>query len=567
MGSRPGLSGSVSFSAAAIGLEDGMVEWAETGRPRLAAIDVGTNTIRLVVAEVEPDGGYRVLDDEREMTRLGQGLGASGRIGRGPFERSLDALCKMRAIADGFGVKELRVVATSAVREAANGLEFRKEARRRCRIRLEVISTEEEAQLAFKSVSRLFQLDGRGIAVVDIGGGSVEVVLAAGGVIHQVHSLPLGAVRLTERYVRSDPLADRHWKKLRRRIDRAIRAEIGRPPFVPEVMIGSGGTFTNLGEMVQCEREGRLTQIRGYEVTRGDLVQLLARLRDANLAQRRRMCGLNPKRADIILAGAASVTRLAKHLKTRNILVNDRGIRDGLLVSMIEELGAAGGEPTPPAQGRMEWIREFARRCHANERHGNHVARLAVRIWDQLQGPFELRAGGRDVLEAAGLLHDVGYLINHAQHHKHAYHLIMHGDLRGFSPGEIELIANVARYHRRAIPRKSHENFGRLDVRDRHMVRQLGGILRVSAALDRTHGQVVEDVRVSVTDARVRLQLVTRGVAEVELSDARRKSGLFEKAFDTRLTVGVARPAKRTAVRKRGAPKVKAGKGGEGADG
>ena len=530
-----------------------MIEWAKEEGPRLAAIDVGTNTIRLVVAEVEPGGGYRVLDDEREMTRLGQGMGASGRIARGPFERSLDALCRMRQIADGFGVQELRVVATSAIREAANGLEFRREARRRCRLRLEVISTEEEAQLAFKSVNRLFQLGGRAVAVVDIGGGSLEVVLAAGGVIHQVHSLPLGAVRLTERYVRSDPIAKRHWKKLRRAIDRAIGEQIAGLPFVPEVMVGSGGTFTNLGEMVQCEREGRMTQIRGYEVTRGDLVQLLARLRDSDLAQRRRMCGLNPKRADIILAGAAAVTRLAKRLETRNILVNDRGIRDGLLVSMIEELEGAGGEPTPPAQNRMEWVREFARKCHANERHGNHVARLAVRVWDQLQGPFELSPGGRDLLEAAALLHDIGYLINHAKHHKHAYHLIMHGDLRGFSPGEVELIANIARYHRRAVPRKSHENFRRLDARDRELVRQLGGILRVAAALDRTHTQAVEDVRVRVVDDRVRLRLVTRGTADVELNDARRKSGLFEQAFATPVLIGMARPVKHAARPRSGA--------------
>lgn len=525
------------------GVEDGMVESAVTGRPRLAAIDVGTNTIRLVVAEVEPDGGYRVLDDEREMTRLGQGLGRSGRIARGPFERSLDALCKMRAIADGFGVKELRVVATSAIREASNGLEFRKEARRRCRIRLEAISPEEEAHLAFRSVNHLFQLDGRAIAVVDIGGGSLEVVLAAGGVIHHVHSLPLGAVRLTERYVRSDPLSDRHWKKLRKAIDGAIEDEIDRPPFVPEVMIGSGGTFTNLGEMVQCEREGRLTQIRGYEISRGDLVRLLGRLRETPLAARRRMCGLNPKRADIILAGAATIARLAKRLGTRSILVNDRGIRDGLLLSMVEELGVAGAQPGLPASDRMAWVRDFARKCRSNERHCNHVAMLAVRMFDQLQEAYELPAAGRDLLEAAALLHDVGYLINHAQHHKHAYHLIMHGDLRGFAPGEIELIANVARYHRRAAPKKSHEQFQRLDPKDRLLVRQLSGILRVAEGLDRTHSRSVQDVRVRVGESRIRLRLETAGPAGVEIADATRMGRLFERVFEAPLVIEAARPA------------------------
>jgi exopolyphosphatase/guanosine-5'-triphosphate,3'-diphosphate pyrophosphatase len=286
-------------------------------RPRLAAIDVGTNSIRFVVAEVEPDGNYRVLDEEREMTRLGRGLFETGRIGRGPMERSLEALAKMRAIADGFGVQELRVVATSAVREAANGREFRREATRRCKVSIDVISPDEEAQLAFKSVMRHFALEERSFAVVDIGGGSVEVILAAAGMVNQVHSLPLGAVRLTERYVKSDPLKPKHWNKLRRAIDKSIKAEIGRPPFATEVMVGSGGTFTNLGEMVQCEREGRVSQVRNYAITRADLKRLLDRLRETPLGSRRKLCGLNPKRADIIVAGTASIARLAKRLRPR----------------------------------------------------------------------------------------------------------------------------------------------------------------------------------------------------------------------------------------------------------
>lgn len=515
------------------------------GRPRLAAIDVGTNSIRLVIAEVDEDGSYRVLDEEREMTRLGRGLYAGGRLGRRPMERSLDALCKMRAIADGYGVRDLRIVATAALREAANGRDFRREAMRRCGVKLEVIGAEDEAQLAFKSVRRHFQLDNRSVAVVDIGGGSVEVILAAGSVVHQVYSLPLGAVRLTERYHRSDPIKKKHWKKLKRAIDDTIDDVIGKPPIRPEIMVGSGGTFTNLGEMAQCEREGRVTQIRGYSVSRAELVHLRDRLRETPLGARRHLPALNPKRADIIVSGAATVVRLAKKLGTQQVLINDRGIRDGLIVSMIEDL-AGGPQPSPQSvQDRMEWVREFARQCRSNVRHCDHVSRIAVQLFDQLREPFELPSAGRDLLEAAALLHDVGYLINHAQHHKHAYHLIMHGDLRGFSPGEIELIANVARYHRRALPKKSHGNFNRLDKTDRRLVRQLAGILRVADGLDRTHAQAVHGVQVRCDDETVRLTVQADQNPSIELEDARRKGRLFERALGVTLEVKWARARRR----------------------
>src|SRR5574341_450200 len=214
-----------------------------TDRPRLAAIDVGTTSVRLVVAEVEPDATYRVLDEEQDMTRLGRGLYRSGRLGHVPMERSLEALGKMKAIVDGFAVRELRAIATSAVREASNGRQFCREAWRRHRLRLEVISADEEAQLAFQSVAHAFPLEGQSTAVVDIGGGSAEVVLTLGGVVERIHSLPLGAVRLTERWVRSDPLKPRHWRKLKRAIDGVIKSVIGKPPFSADVMIGSGGTF------------------------------------------------------------------------------------------------------------------------------------------------------------------------------------------------------------------------------------------------------------------------------------------------------------------------------------
>src|SRR5262245_22378002 len=395
---------------------------------RLGAIDIGTNSIRLIVAEVEPDGGYRVLDEEREMTRLGHGLFARGRLASEPIERSLAALARMKVIADGFMVAELRAVATSAVREAANGRAFCQEVRRRCGLRVEIISGEEEAQLTMRSALRHFDLAGRSVAIVDIGGGSMEVTLTAGAVVDEVLTLPLGAVRLTERYGGDDTLSPRRWRRLRKAIDRTLDLTLRKPPFHPEIMVGSGGTFTNLAQMVQVEREGDARNVQGYAMSRADVVHLLHRLRATPLAERRETAGLNPKRADIIVAGAAAVSRLAKRLGTQQILVNTGGLRDGLLLAMIEEHVPHESPDTARRPHRLDSVRAFARQCRSSERHCQQVARLATQVFDGLADRFGVAPEGRELLEAAALLHDIGYVINHAKHHKHAYHLILHGD-------------------------------------------------------------------------------------------------------------------------------------------
>src|SRR5439155_376638 len=403
--------------------------------PRLAAVDIGTNSMRLVIAEVQPDGSYRVLDQDREMTRLGRGLYASGRIGDGPMEQSLQTL-------------------------------------------------------------------GR-----------------------------LGAVRVSERYCKSDPLRRKHWKALRRGIDDAIDEKMGKPPFAAEVMIGSGGTFTNLAEMAQLERDGKVVHARDYAISRAEVVRFLDRLRETPLEARRQIAGLNPRRADIMVAGVAAIARLMRRLGTQRVLVNDRGIRDGVLLSMIDDLYPTASPPRAPVADRMDVVRRFARKCHSNERHCEQVATLAASIFDALKDAYALPASGRDILQAAALLHDIGYLINHEKHHTHAYHLIMHGDLRGFSSREIELIANVARYHRRAPPKKTHANFARLDRGERRLVRRLSGVLRVADGLDRAHGQVLQGVRCRVGDGWVRMLVRATRDPAIELEDAKRKATLFERAF------------------------------------
>jgi len=303
--------------------------------PRVAAIDLGTNSVRLIVAEVEGPDSYQVLDDERVQTRLGFRLTETSRLDPERAERTLDALERMRAIAGGFEVEELRAVGTAALREAENGLAFVAAAKARFGLEIEIISPEEEAELAMRSVRNHFPLGEGAAAIVDIGGGSMEVVFTTAGTIVEVHSMPLGAVRLTEQFVDSDPVSAADWRRMRAGIDQVLRDYIGKPPFPTPELIGSGGTFTAVGSLAMHDRQGEIGSVQGYALTTAELEHQLRRLREAPLARRRGFPGLNADRADIIVAGTVAVARLAQLLDVRRIVVNDRGIRDGLLLEMI----------------------------------------------------------------------------------------------------------------------------------------------------------------------------------------------------------------------------------------
>ena len=500
----------------------------DAGLGRVAAIDLGSNSVRLIVAEVDGPDSYRVLDDEREQTRLGHNLHETGRIDPENAERTLEALERMQAIAGRFGVAELRAVGTAALREADNGPAFVKAARDRFGLDIEVIDAEEEAELAMRSVRRNFPLGDGAAAIVDIGGGSVEVVFTTAGMVNEVHSLPLGAVILTERYVDSDPISAVDWRRLRAGIDRELKRYIGKPPFPTPDIIGSGGTFTAIASLAMHDRQGELGPVQGYSMTRAELEHQLRRLREAPLSQRRRLPGLNADRADIIVAGAAAVARLAKRLDASRIMINDRGIRDGLLLEMISRRTPHTAGPT----NRLDAARIFARKCHSNARHCEHVAKLADNLFDGLLAAADLAPEDGELLAAAALMHDVGYLIRHSGHHKHAYHLIRHSDLDGFSGYELELIANIARYHRRAHPSKSHESWKRVRKPDRDRVRRLAGMLRLADGLDRTHTQNVRSVGVNeVTEQHLSLNVAANQDPWVEIGDARRKSALLEEAL------------------------------------
>ncbi len=503
---------------------------------RLAAIDIGTNSIRLIVAEPLRGGTYRILDEEKESTRLGEKLSKTGRLDPQAIEKSLAALRRMKQIAEGFQISELKTIATCAVREATNGEEFCRRAREELGIEIEVIGAQREAQLAFASVQRAFDLAGQHVAVVDIGGGSTEIVLAFGSLIEAVYTTQLGAVRLSE--VHGDAASNESFHELMAAIDRQLRKHTKNPVFVPHILFGSGGTFTSLAAMIMASKGQDGIPMRGYQVSRAEVRHLLDRIRKIPLKDRAGVPGLSLDRADIIVAGLAIVDRIMDRFEINTVQVHNRGVRDGLLLSMIDRSDHPLGVNVEKPHDRETALERLAASCGCELAHGRHVAKLAGSIFTQLAAEYELNPLDRALLEAAARLQDVGYLIDYDQHHKHSYHLILHSRLESFQPNELELIANVARYHRGADPKRKHGNFRQLSARDQQRVRQMAAVLRVAGGLDRSNTQQVSDVSVEFGgEDEMTLRLAAAQFPEVDIWGARKRSQLFEKAFDTSLRI------------------------------
>ncbi|WP_027715457.1 Ppx/GppA phosphatase family protein [Desulfuromonas sp. TF] len=502
---------------------------------RLAAIDIGTNSIRCIIVEVTETGDFRVLDDEKAMVRLGEGLSGTGAISPAAAERGREALARMSKIIAGLGVEVVEAVATSAVRKASNGREFLAGIESETGLRVRIIDGAEEAELAALSAWHHFDMANARYLLVDIGGGSVEVVSAVGSHIEEITSLELGAVFLTEKFLSKDPIPDKDFARMRKHIRREMGRSLGEREFPVQYLIGSGGTMTSIGGMAMAMRKERYDSVHGYEVLHSEVVHLLAMLQRKSCKERRAVPGLSPDRADIIVAGVAVVAELMRLSGTNVLKVNERGIREGLILRSLRKHGFLNWRRKP-----RDWLTsvgDFARSCHVDENHGEQVARLALRIFDGLAGPHALDERSRQLLEAACVLHDVGYFISYSMHHKHSYHLIRYASLFDFTPREKELIANLARYHRKGLPKKKHENFANLSPEDQNLVKKLGGILRLADGLDRRRGGQVRDLECVLDKGRFTIRLHGDEDLSVEIYGGHAKGDLFEAAFGCELVL------------------------------
>jgi exopolyphosphatase/guanosine-5'-triphosphate,3'-diphosphate pyrophosphatase len=502
---------------------------------RLAAIDIGTNSIRSIVVEVDKPGTFRVLDDEKATVRLGEGLHDTGMISAVASERAIAALLRQKKIIDGYGVKGIEAVATSAVRKAANGAAFVAAVKARAGITVAVISGKEEAELVALSAFNNFDMAGARHLLVDIGGGSLELVTTVERHVEEIFSLELGAVYLSETFLPGEIPAAHN--RLRRHIRKILKQTFpeGKPGV--NALIGSGGTITAIAAMVLAGRKEVFGSAHGYEVLRSDVVHLLAMLQRKSLNELRSVPGLSPDRADIIVAGVTVIDELLEFCQCNLLKVNERGIREGLILRGLRKRGMVAADGSP--RSWRESVLGFAESCHFDRQHALQVARLSMEIFKTLAGPYTLGEKEGRILEAAAILHDVGYFINYSSHHKHSCHLIRHADLFGFTPRERELIANVARYHRKSLPKKKHEEFMRLSVANRQLVSRLGGILRLADGLDRSRTGMVSIAGPTCSSSRLLLRLQGTGDLSVEVYGATSKSDLFCEAFGLKLQLEV----------------------------
>jgi exopolyphosphatase / guanosine-5'-triphosphate,3'-diphosphate pyrophosphatase len=511
---------------------------------RIAAIDLGTNSFHLLVVDAGPDGSFVPLVREKEMLRLGDDVAREGRISRDGSRRALDTLRRFRALADGAGATRVVACATSAFREASNGRRLAAMLAEETGIQARIIDGETEAALIYSAVQASVLMEKGPVLALDLGGGSLEVMVGDSEALWWAGSLPLGVARLSAEVVRNDPPSRGDQRRLRKRIVDLLEPVAGRiadlfdlgAPGGPALAVGSGGTFCDLARMVAYRRLGGIpVSVNQFAFSRLEFLELCEELMETTAAERRRMPGLELRRADLVPAGALLLATAMELFGFDELTVSEWALREGMVLDSLRALHPVDDRPLRTADIRRGSVEALGRRCSWDETHARHVARLALQIFDGSHRLHRLGDDDRELLEYAALLHDIGEHVSVLAQHKHTSYLIQHGRLRGFAPDEVLALAALARYGGRGYPKSAHKPFGSLSPKRRDRVVKLAVILRLAAALDRGHTQVVDSVDVELSGGRLRLRLPSERSCELELWAASRQAPLVERVFGRRL--------------------------------
>lgn len=501
----------------------------------LAALDVGTNSFHLVVARFGDGTAFEVVAREKELVRLGSGSGDMKRLRDDAIDRGIAALQRCRRIAEVHDA-DLWAVATSAVREAENAGEFLARARDEAGVEIEVISGVEEARLIHLGVIQALPVFDRRLVLIDIGGGSTEILVGERGEVLEANSVKLGALRLTRRFFADERLASGAVAACRQHV-RAVLApavrDVRRVGF--DVAVASSGTAEAVAAMVDAARDDAAAPrtFNGFEVTRKEVKAVVKALAGCEtVAERRKLPGVDPARADILLAGAIILEQTMSELAIDHFAFSEYALREGALLDALQRRRGAALHHLHDLRRRS--VLHLADLLDEDPEHSSHVASLALQLFDGTQRWHGEGDDARELLEAAALLANVGLFVAHSSHHKHSYYLIRNSEhLTGFTDHEIEVIAQVARYHRKSAPKPSHPEFAVLRPADQALVRTLAGILRVAIALDRAHTGNVRSV--SVRDSHGTTVLTVTGAPDadvsLELYSARERAGLLEEVL------------------------------------
>jgi len=485
----------------------------------LAAIDVGANAVRLELARPLPDGSLETLHQERDPVRPGEGVFTTGSMSREVADRLIAALRRYATLCRRDGAV-VRAIATSAVREAHNGGEIVRRARAEAGLDLEIVSGREEARLICLGVLHGRPPEARSL-VIDIGGGSTEVATALGEEPTNLWSVAVGAVRLTEMFGAAAKVPSARLGLLRSYAGEAFREGLPEHVRHPRVALGSSGTINAVVSFAAS---------KGRSASSREIARAVDELAGMGIEERRRH--FEPKRAEVVVAGAVILEAAMRRLGLHRLTSVDTGLRNGILVDLLRRRA-----PETSDRSAAEAALALGRRFGFDERHGLQVSALASRLFDDLAALHGLPLAARRVLEAAAVLHDIGVAVSFHRHHKHTFYMVANADMPGFSDRERELVATVARYHRRSTPDRDRNDLAHLSGSEMGMLRKLAALLRVANALDASHQQPVRGVRATARDGVVALRLRTRGPADLELWDVQREARFFREVFRRRIEI------------------------------
>lgn len=510
--------------------------------PPIAAIDVGTHSFHIVIASADFRGNLRIYTRKRKVVRLGSSGGDMKYIEPEAAERGIEALKGFATMAREAKAAVTRAVATSAVREALNKTEFLNRVRQETGIHVEVISGIEEGRLIYLGALSGLPILHKRALVIDIGGGSTETVIGYGGDPVFVHSIKLGAIRLTKRFFHEDSVTNERVRLCRE----YIKGEWS-PTFQSllghgfETVVGTSGTIHALAAMALVAKGKEVPDlINDLPVSREELLSAIeAVLKAPSRRHRQSLPGMDPSRADIIPAGALILEQAILGLNIRDVVVSGSALREGLLFDTIEKQKNLQAHHSL-SHLRSETVHQMCERYKVRKAHTEHVRDMALQLFDDLEPLHKLNYTEREFLEAAALLHDVGHYISSDQHHKHSYYIIRNSAMPGFTDEEAELIANIARYHRKSHPKETHDNFQQLSSEWRSVVRLLAGMLRIAEGLDRRQLQAVRRVHAVCKESSIELHLLANlpsTIPDIELWSAQHRKGLLEEALGKRIVV------------------------------